>query len=180
MSNQKPKEKAVQFVGALRRIRHDRGKLAALRRGLSPGTVMDAWPVVADLGGSIGQPGESVFVDLAALYATQPEESKAWNFGQTCREIALKDSKDYELAESYERRFRRLIACTDTADLLGQMRSWIRLAVNKTVGVNYESLFIDLWYWRWNADDIRVNWARSFWQSEERQTAPQTEEAAAK
>ncbi len=48
-----PKERAAQFVGALRRVRNDRGKLAALRRGLSPATAMDAWPVVADLGGDM-------------------------------------------------------------------------------------------------------------------------------
>ena len=30
-----PKERAAEFVGALRRARNDRGKLAALRRGLT-------------------------------------------------------------------------------------------------------------------------------------------------
>ena len=161
----KAKERAAEFVGALRRLRDDRGKLAALRRGLSsnPQMHVDAWPVVAGLGGEIGP--DSVFTAVAALYATHPEESKARNFGETCRRIAQGDGK--EIIESFERRFRRLLACGDTADVVDQLRSWVRLADGKGVGVNYESLFADLRGWRWYADDIRVQWARSFWQSGE-------------
>ncbi len=159
-----PKERAAEFVGALRRARNDRGKLAALRRGLTdnPRMHVDAWPVVANLGGDIGQPG---FVAVAAIFASHPEESNARNLGETCRRIAQGDGK--EIIESFERRFRRLLACNDVADVIDQLRSWVRLAASKGVGVNYESLFADLWNWPWYADDIRVKWARSFWQSGE-------------
>lgn len=167
MSKLKPTERAAHFVGRLRSIRSERGKMAALRRGLSPSTVMEAWPVVATLGGDIGPVGESVFVDIAALFATHPVESAAVNFGETCRAIALADSPDKTLAESYERRFRRLLACGDAAGPADQLRSWVRLAARKgdAVGINYQSLFADLWNWRWYADDIRVRWARAFWRS---------------
>lgn len=178
MSPLKPKERAALFVGALRRVREDRGKLAALRRGLSAATVMDAWPVVVDLGGDIGQPGESVFVDIAALFAVLPEECNARNFGETCRSIALADSSDGKLPESHERRFRRLLACGDPADVTSQLRTWVRMARNKGVKVNYEGLFADLWNWRWYADEIRVNWARAFWRSGE-MPVPETSTPAA-
>lgn len=157
-SKRSPKERAEQFVAALRRIRNDRGKLAALRRGLSPATVMYAWPVVAELGGDIGQ---QVFVVTAALFASHPQESDAHNFGETCRRIAQGDGK--EIAESFQRRFRRLLACAEAEDVIGQLRSWVQLASNRGVGVNYQSLFADLWNWTWYADDIRVKWAKSFW-----------------
>lgn len=159
-----PKERAAEFVGALRRARNDRGKLAALRRGLTdnPRLHVDAWPVIASLGGDIGQP---VFVAVAALFASHPEESNARNLGETCRRIAQGEGKD--IAESFERRFRRLIASGDVTDVIDQIRSWVCLAASKNVGVNYESLFADLWNWSWYADDIRVKWARSFWQSGE-------------
>lgn len=165
MSKPKPSERAAEFVKQLRRIKNDRGKMAALRRGLSPTTVVDAWPVVAGLGGIIGQPGESVHGDVAALFATHPKESNARNFGQTCREIAMANSSDKKPSKSYERRFRRLIASSELSDLVGQLRSWIRLADSKDVGVDYESLFTDLWKWHWDMDRIRVQWARSFWRS---------------
>ena len=140
-SKRTPKERAAEFVGALRRARNDRGKLAALRRGLTnnPRMHVDAWPVVANLGGDIGQP---VFVAVAALFASHPEESNARNLGETCRRIAQGDGK--EIIESFERRFRRLLACNDVADVIDQLRSWVRLAASKGVGVNYESLFADL------------------------------------
>jgi len=155
-----PKERALQFVAALRCARNDRGKLAALRRGLSPATIMDAWPVVAGLGGDIGQP---VFVVIAALYASHPRETGTGNFGETCRRIAQGDGK--EIADSFSRRFRRLLSCTDAEDVMGQLRSWVQLAASKGVGVNYESLFADLWNWPWYADEIKVKWAGAFWQS---------------
>ena len=175
MSTLTPRERAARFVGALRPLaaKHDRGSLAALRRGLSPATVMDAWPVVARLGGSIGQPGESVHVDIAALFATHPLESPARNFGDTCRAIAREGNTD-KLIDSHERRFRRLLASDSPSDLAGQLRTWVRLAASKGAGVNYESLFADLWNWRWYADDIRVQWARSFWRSGEESPAPAT------
>ncbi len=159
-----PKERAAEFIGALRRARNDRGKLAALRRGLTDNTRMhvDAWPVVAGLGGDVGNP---VFVAIAALFASHPDESNARNLGETCRRIAQGDGK--EIAESFERRFRRLLACGDVADVIEQLRSWVRLAASKGVGVNYESLFADLWNWPWYADEVRVKWARAFWLSGE-------------
>lgn len=159
-----PKERALDFVGALRRARNDRGKLAALRRGLTdnPRLHVDAWPVIAGFGGDIGQ---AAYVAIAALFASHPEESNARNFGETCRRIAQGDGK--EIAESFERRFRRLLACDGVEDIIGQLRSWVRLGASKGVGVNYEALFADLWNWPWYADDIRVKWAKSFWQSGE-------------
>jgi CRISPR type I-E-associated protein CasB/Cse2 len=163
-SKRTPKERAADFVGALRRIRKDRGKLAALRRGLTdnPRLHVDAWPVIASLGGDIGQPA---YVAVASLYASHPEESNARSFGETCRRIAQGGGKD--VAESFERRFRRLLACDSADELVGQLRSWVRLASSKGVGVNYEGLFSDLWNWPWYSADIRVRWAKSFWQSGE-------------
>jgi CRISPR type I-E-associated protein CasB/Cse2 len=161
-SKRTPKQRAEQFVAALRHVRNDRGKLAGLRRGLSPATVMDAWPIVVDLGGDIGQP---VFVVTAALFASHPKESNAHNFGEVCRQIA--QGEGVKIADSFERRFRRLLASSDASDVMDQLRSWVQLAASKGVGINYESLFADLWNWSWYADEIRVKWARAFWQSGE-------------
>jgi CRISPR type I-E-associated protein CasB/Cse2 len=163
-SKMTPKERAATFVGALRRVRNDRGKLAALRRGLTDNVQLhvDAWPVVASLGGDIGNP---VFITVAALFASHPDESTARNFGETCRRIALGGGK--EIQDSFQSRFRRLLASGSVGDVSSQLRSWVRLAASKGVGVSYESLFADLWNWPWYADEIRVKWARSFWQSGE-------------
>jgi CRISPR type I-E-associated protein CasB/Cse2 len=159
-----PKSQAAHFVGGLRRLSHDRGKLAALRRGLvdNPRLHVDAYPIVSNLGGDIDNP---VFTAIAALYATHSEEASFRNFGETCRRIAKADTKD--IAESTERRFRRLLASGNLDEVIGQLRSWIRLAASKGVPVNYESLFADLWNWRFYSEDIRIQWAKAFWQAGE-------------
>lgn len=162
------RDRAASFVGALRCIRNDRGKLAALRRGLSDNVRLrvDAWPVVTGLGGDLEQ---QAYMAVAVLFASHPEESMARNFGETCLAVALagQERGTKEIPESAERRFRRLLACSEVDDVVGQLRSWVRFAASKGVGLNYEGLFADLWHWPWYADDIRVRWARSFWQSGE-------------
>jgi len=157
-----PKERAAAYVAALRRAKGDRGKMAALRRGLTdnPRMHVDAWPVVASLGGDIGQPAH---VAVAALFATHPSESNAANFGESCRQIAMDGNQ--ELPDSHEKRFRRLLACGDIAEVAGQLRSWVRLASSKGVGLNYEGLFADLVNWTHYSDSIRVKWARGFWRA---------------
>jgi CRISPR type I-E-associated protein CasB/Cse2 len=157
-----PRDRAFQFVAALRRACKDGGKSAALRRGLTdnPRMHVEAYPIIADLGGEIAQP----YIALAALYATHPQESPVTNFGETCRRIA-QDGKD--VPDSFNQRFRRLIASEDVTDVISQLRVWVRFASSKGVGINYENLLADLLNWPWYADDIRVKWARSFWKAGE-------------
>ncbi len=176
MNTPKIEVRAASYVAALRRSRDDRGKMAALRRAFSPRNRMDAWPVIANLGGDIGQP---VYVTLASLYAAHPEESSDANFGATCRQIALKDSSDGKLPENRERRFRRLLAA-DSSEQLGELlRAWVRLASSKGVGVNYEQLFSDLWNWDWRADAIRIRWAVAFWPAQKAETPNTSQEEPA-
>jgi CRISPR type I-E-associated protein CasB/Cse2 len=167
---QTPKERAAEFMGRLRKVCNDRGKLAALRRGLvdNPRLQVDAWPVIAGLGGDIGNP---TYMAVSALYASHPNESEARNFGETCRRIAKGDGND--IVDSMEKRFRRLLACGEQEEVIQQLRSWIRMAASKGVNVNYESLFADLWNWPWYAENIRIKWAKSFWHSGDART-PET------
>jgi hypothetical protein len=39
-----------------------------------------------------------------------------------------------EIADSFERRFRRLLACGEVKEVINQLRSWVRLADSKNVG----------------------------------------------
>lgn len=163
MSGVKPKERAADYVKRLCGLRDNRGKMAALRRGMSPATVMEAWPVIASLGGQIAGVGESPYVDIAALFALHPVISADRDFGETCRRVATADSRGKDGIENFERHFRRLLASGDPSDTAVQLRFWVRMAASKNVGINYEGLFTDLWNWRYYADDVRIKWARSFW-----------------
>lgn len=156
------KERAAQFVGALRKAKSDRGKMSALRRGLidNPKMHVDAWPVIADLGGDIRNPSHMA---VAAFYATHPEESNARNFGETCRIIST--GSDKKIIDSFETRFRRLLASNEVEDLIAQLRSWVRFAAGNGIGINYENLLLDLHFWPWTAERTRIQWAASFWKS---------------
>jgi len=109
-------------------------------------------------------------VAIGGLFATHPEESGNQNLGAACREIGL--GSDGKIVDGIERRFRRLLSSRDTADVIAQLRSWVRLAASKGVGIGYEGLFADLWNWRWYSDEIRVKWARAFWQAGEPASDP--------
>jgi CRISPR type I-E-associated protein CasB/Cse2 len=176
-TNDKP-NRAERFLGRLRKITNDRGKMAALRRAASSSTERQAWPVIYSLGEDISSHAACT---IAALYAEHPEEdSKAFSFGSTCRRIATDNGKDFDIPESYDRRFRRLLACDSAEDAAGQLKAWIRFASAKGIGVNYERLFWDLLSWGNHADRIKLDWARGFWPArKETSEEPANEEGAA-
>lgn len=151
-----------RFLDALRNIENDRGKMASLRRGLSEATRRDAWPVIASLGMDIANDAATA---VAALFATHPMVSDARSLGQTCRLIASENGSVSDIPDSFDRRFRRLIACDTQAELAGQLGAWIRLAKSKGVGVNYAVLYNDLYWWSKGetAQKKRIAWARDFW-----------------
>ncbi len=167
---------AERFLGALRRIEDDRGKMAALRRGLSEGTQRTAWPVIASLGMDIGN---QAAITVAALFATHPVVSNARSLGQTCRFIATETGLASDIPESFDKRFRRLIACDTVEEVSGQLSAWIRLAKSKGVGVNYAELYNDLHWWSKDADKKRIRWARDFWSPRRDEEATPTPEVPA-
>ncbi len=167
---------AERFLGALRRIEDDRGKMAALRRGLSEGTQRTAWPVIASLGMDIGN---QAAITVAGLFATHPVVSNARSLGQTCRFIAVDSGLVSDIPESFDKRFRRLIACDTVEEVSGQLSAWIRLAKSKGVGVNYAELYNDLYWWSNDADKKRIRWARDFWSPRRDEDAAPTPEVPA-
>lgn len=167
---------AERFLGALRRIEDDRGKMAALRRGLSEGTQRTAWPVIASLGMDIGN---QAAITVAGLFATHPVVSNACSLGQTCRFIATETGLARDIPESFDKRFRRLIACDTVEEVSGQLGAWIRLAKSKGVGVNYAELYNDLYWWSKDADKKRIRWARDFWSPRRDEDAAPTPEVTA-
>jgi CRISPR type I-E-associated protein CasB/Cse2 len=154
-------DRAERFLSRLRQINGDRGKMSALRRGASVSTQRQAWPIIHSLGEDISALSACT---IGALYAEHPyEDDKIFSFGSTCRRVATDNGNTKEIPESFERRFRRLLACDSASDVAGQLRAWIRFASARGVGVNYERLFWDLIGWNNHSDRIKLDWARGFW-----------------
>ncbi len=173
-----PTTHAGRFLAKLRKIANDRGKMAALRRGASEATKRQAWPVIAFLGEDVGSFPARI---VGAFYAGHHEkEGKTWSFGATCRQIALEGVTGYEIPDSFDKRFRRLLACDTDQEVAEQFKAWIRFAKAKSISVDYERMFNDLAWWDKSADDTKLQWARGFWPvRKEAGEEPATGEAAA-
>jgi len=153
--------RAERFLERLRKIANDRGKMAALRRATIASMERQAWPVIHSLGEDISNLAARA---IGAFYAEHPvEDCKAFSFGTTCRRIATDSGGEFDVPDSFDRRFRRLLACDSAEDVVRQLRAWIRFASSKGVAVNYEKLFWDILAWDNNSERIKLSWARGFW-----------------
>lgn len=157
-------EAASKFLAYLRGLKNDRGAMANLRGALRPAQRHRAWPLLGRVGG-IGRP---IYETLAGLYAHHPEEDSTGNIGRTCRRLSGEHN-------SFDGRFRRLLSC-DRDEIFERLAPVILAAKAKSVAVNYEQLFADLWYW---SDQVKESWASEYWGvTEAYDAAPATNEAA--
>ncbi|MCS7338658.1 MAG: type I-E CRISPR-associated protein Cse2/CasB [Verrucomicrobiae bacterium] len=143
-----PKDKAAKLLAYLRRLRNDRGAMAALRAAINPARRTRAWPILAEIGGI----GDRICETIAALFAYHPEETSSGNLGTTCRLLARTNP-------TFGLRFLRLLTC-DRDELCDRLRPIIFAARAKDIPVNYETLFADLWFW---GETVKTRWAKEFW-----------------
>jgi CRISPR type I-E-associated protein CasB/Cse2 len=143
----------------------DRGRLANLRRALSPTTEHYAWPVLCALAGAM--PCEEnrrlTYQTVGGLFALHPVHKEIGGLGATCR--LLRKEKDYNKDDPFDRRFRRLLASDSVEDLRDQLIRVVKMAKSsdKTVAVDYIRLFKDLSGFAYNRQRIKVEWARGYW-----------------
>jgi len=144
-----PQETAAGLLAYLRELKGDRGAMADLRRALNPTQRHRAWPLLARVGG-IGNPRIET---AAGLFAYHPEETHEGNLGTTCRRLWAGENS------SFDARFRRLLCC-DYDEICERLRPVIFAAKAKGFPVNYEQLFVDLYYW---GDVRKARWAQEYW-----------------
>jgi hypothetical protein len=122
--------------------------MADLRCALNPAKISRAWPLLGHIGGI----GSRRFETIAGLFAYHPNITNIGNLGTTCRRLAT-DSN------TFDTRFRRLLSC-GRDEICKRLRPVILAAKAKEVPVNYERLFVDLYYW---SDNVKASWAREYW-----------------
>ena len=149
-----PKETAARLLACLRQLANERGAMADLRCALSPARLPRAWPLLARVGGI----GNTRIETVAGLYSYHPDETTTGNLGTTCRRLAAGNN-------TFEGRFRRLLSC-DRDEICERLRPVVLAAKSKGIPVNYEKLFVDLYYW---GDNVKVHWAREYWGAAERE-----------
>jgi CRISPR system Cascade subunit CasB len=148
------------FVTYLEDLKTDRGKLAALRRGLgmAPGTCVAMYPIVAArLPYGISRQEEERHYMIAALFGAHPSSCNKGNIGNHMR-----SASGEKVTPAVERRFTHLLG-SRWEDLSDQLRHTVSFLNSKEVAINYQQLFYDLKYWEHPDRFVQRQWANAFW-----------------
>ena len=139
------------------RCRSDTAFRAAMRRADNPRTEAFAWPHLVKWC-DLGKPHERLpFALVAAAVAREkPERDGNMDIGQLFHSIC----RDKEDTEREQRRFRRLLACDNTAELCEVLRPVLRYLQDKAPGrVGYARLLSDMLYY---GEKVKLRWAGHF------------------
>lgn len=148
----------------LRELSTDKGAMASLRSLLSNTQKYRGWSYIGKINGI----GDICVETIAGLYALHPMEcnKEHYNFGDACKKLAQKRSSSSSSDDSpFDRRFRRLLACSSREELCALLPEVIRGMKAEEIAVNYESLYEDIR--RWNAKQAE-NWASHYWSSKQK------------
>lgn len=148
------------FMDELETAIADRGKLAAMRRGLGqpPGTCADMFPIIAPLlPGKCSQRDERRHYLVASLFAYHPLTTGRGNMGDHMRQACESGG---EAATS--RRFSVLLAAHPD-DLALYLRQAVSFLKSKDQPINWRQLFADLKHWDHPDRYIQRRWANAFW-----------------
>lgn len=165
----KPTKKQLNFCEWLQRLVNEgnRGRLAALRRGLALGEEQLFLLYSQVPPGFLSQEseaGQKRLLLIAQLFATHPE---TWpepnldlrpNLGDSFRLLA----GDGEVPEAIKRRFDALLAAHPD-DLPYQLRQAISLLAAHDVPVDWPQLLVDLGAWSWPDQPVQFQWSRSLY-----------------
>lgn len=150
-------ETEYPFFSHLARLAADTGKRAALRRYWSPTTRHQAYPVLGELR-ALRDERKAI---LAALYAVHPVHQEGQSLGKAAFRLGKREGGEHP----YDRHFKRLLACDTLDDLKHQLHRLVKRLTRDGFGLDYESLYKDLNYWKDHSENVKVGWAADFWQA---------------
>ncbi len=166
MSNSDFTDQARRWIERLVALKNDRGKLAELRCWFRDASKGRAYQTLIGLRGNLD---DDAFNTVAALFAHHPEHREsACNLGGLLHRLARDHS-------TFEGRLRRILCC-DEREVLNHLRPVILAAKRDVLLVDYLQLYTDLRSWGrdYRGDEVRKQWATSFWQTTEPTTSAAT------
>jgi CRISPR type I-E-associated protein CasB/Cse2 len=154
----------------------DRGALADLRRGFSPGTEHRCWPYIAVYCDLSKKRERIIWQTVAAGFATLEQTADSGNLGATMRRLALDGASGSteDSLKSFDARFRRLLTCDSAVEVCERLAGIIKAAKSKSIiPIDFKVLYEDLFYW---GECVKCRWAASYWggQKDEGDEADQT------
>lgn len=153
-------EKTSVVQSVFLRMKSDSAFRAALKRADNPATEYQSWEYLADYGVQLDKdyvrlPYATVF---AAMAKSGMESDGIYGLGQALC-AAYDWDKESEPARS---KLRRIIACSDVAELCSVLRSVLQFIASKNVPVCYQNLLNDLIYFG-DGERVKSKWAQQFY-----------------
>src|SRR6056297_2447042 len=146
------KKSQLPVLGFLKRAegwveKKDRGALADLRRGFSPGTEHRCWPYIAVYCDLSKKRERIIWQTIAAGFATFEQTADSGNLGATMRRLALDGApgSPEDALKSFDARFRRLLSCDSVVEVCERLVGIIKAAKSKSIiPIDFEVLYEDL------------------------------------
>jgi CRISPR system Cascade subunit CasB len=148
------------YVADLRKLTHDTGAMAMLRRGLGEAYgALEMYPYVYSLlPEDRAFLSEDSFLQIAALFALHPETCNNKSFGKSFRELW----QTHNRRPSTETRFKALLAA-DREMVVTHLHSSVTMMKDKGIRIDYAGLLVDLNNWDHEDNFVQRGWAKSFW-----------------
>ena len=153
-------EKTSVVQSVFLRMKSDSAFRAALKRADNPAMEYQSWEYLADYGVQLDKdyvrlPYATVF---AAMAKSGMESDGIYGLGQ-----ALCAAYDWDKeSEPGRSKLRRIIACSDVAELCSVLRSVLQFIASKNVSVCYQSLLDDLIHFG-DGEWVKSKWAQQFY-----------------
>lgn len=152
-----------RFVDAIiERCGQDKGLAARLRRADNPATEYQSWELLATYGVDLEKERERLpFVTVAAAIAkAKVERNGKSSLGRALAEC-YEDGRDSNQAKA---RLRRLLACTELAELVRHLRPVLTLINSKSgQALDYQRLLRQLRSFAYDPQRIKAQWAQEFY-----------------
>jgi len=158
-------ENLKRLMQFLRASKEDRGVMADLRRGFSPGTEQRCWPHIATFCDLADDTQRIICQTVAAGFATHKKTEARGNLGVSLRRLALDghSGKPDDALKSFDARFRRLLTCDTAAEVCKRLIPIVRATERKNIPLDFEKLYEDLHMWEVPGSDVKVRWAATYW-----------------
>lgn len=160
---------ANSYIANLRKLRHDTGAMAMLRRGLGEnhGAIEMLDYVFRAIPEDSAFMNENSFLQVAALYALHPETCNNMSFGGSFRRLW----EAHRRRPSTEARFKALLAA-DEEMVTTHLHHSVTMMKDKGIRIDYARLLIDLNGWEHEDSIVQRRWAKDFWGPKEKSTTP--------
>jgi len=158
---------ADNFVKYLQGMAGDRGKRAALRKGLIENQAQVTWLLLSRFLDFDRPYQMKTLQTVGGLFGHNPNNTSTGNFGTLCHQMLDEDERQ-KMAQGeagpISRHFQYALAAQDE-EIFPRVRRLVMRAQKDEIPVNYARLTDDLLGWQssYRRERIKIEWGKEFW-----------------